>query len=105
MNIVPTTVTEDMVELALDANHEHLLNQERSEALAAAVRSELGADVKLKIVVGQSDAETPAEIRERRETERQQAAHRAIENDPNVQEIINRFDATIIPDSIQTRDS
>jgi DNA polymerase-3 subunit gamma/tau len=105
MNVVPTTVTEEMVELTLDANHEHLLNQERRDALATAVRRELGADVKLKIVVGRADQETPAEIRERRETERQQAAHRAIENDPNVKEIINRFDATIVPESIQTRDS
>ncbi len=105
MNVVPTTVTKEMVELTLDTNHEHLLNQERRDALAAAVRRELDADVKLNIVVGRADQETPAEIRERRETERQQAAHHAIENDPNVKEIINRFDATIVPESVQTRDS
>ncbi len=105
MNVVPTTVTKEMIEFTLDANHEHLLNQERDDALAAAIRQELNADVKLNIVVGQADQETPAEIRDRREAERKQAAHQAIENDPNVEEIINRFDATIVPESIQTRDS
>ncbi len=105
MNVVPRDIQADQVEFLLDAKHEHLLNDERREALAQCLQRELGRPMRVKIVKGESKQETPADKLRRREFERVEAARQAIENDPNVREIIDRFDATIVPESIQTRNS
>ncbi len=105
MNVVPTTMRQDRIELALDAKNEHLLNDDRLDALARALETELGTRPKVTMVRRESDRETPAENLERRAVERLEAARSTIMNDPNVQEIIDRFDATILSESIKTRDS
>jgi DNA polymerase-3 subunit gamma/tau len=54
--------------------------------------------------VGVPDSETPAQIKQRMEGERQQQAVDAISNDPNVQGIVERFGAKVKPDSIRPRE-
>ncbi len=89
--------------LVLDRRHEHLLAPERVQTLEQALGSAVGAAVTVKLRVGESANETPAEQRERVKTERQQAAEREIWDDPTVQDLMERFEATLVDGSIRPR--
>lgn len=65
------------------------------------VRKCLGGHVKLQISVENADLETPAKRQARDQAERQRQAEHAMASDPLVQEMQERFDARLIPESIK----
>ena len=92
--------TPDKVQLALAPGQVHLLNRNQQDRLEKAIQTRFGADVKVVISVEEPQAETPAQAKARAEMERQQAAIRSLEEDPNVKSIVEAFNATLDKDSI-----
>ncbi len=105
MNVAPKAVQDNVLQLILHRNHAELVSKERIDVLADAVNRRFGTHFRLEVAIGETDRETPAASVERHAEERHQSAQTAIQNDPNVKEIIKRFDAKIIPESIQFSDS
>ncbi|MBK1690761.1 DNA polymerase III subunit gamma/tau [Ectothiorhodospira mobilis] len=89
--------------LGLDAAHGHLNTERSREKLEAAVRSVLGEAMRVRIQVGETQGETPAARQARHQAERQQAAERAIREDPVVRGVMETFDAELVPGSVRPR--
>lgn len=87
----------------LDPQHEHLVNDERREAVSRAITEQLGRPVSITIQLSEPDVETPVQSIEREKSDRQQRAEQAIKSDPDVQDLIDQFDATLVEDSIRSR--
>ncbi|MEX2525082.1 MAG: DNA polymerase III subunit gamma/tau [Gammaproteobacteria bacterium] len=94
---------ENRMHLVLAPDKEHLLNGSQKEKLQGAVRRYFGDQVRLVVSVEEPEQETPAQRRSREEEERLAAAKETLENDPNVKEMIDTFDATLDKDSVQVR--
>jgi DNA polymerase-3 subunit gamma/tau len=89
--------------LVLDEAGGKLLSKEREAELKRALEAQLGRSIRLSIRVGKSVAETPAKERNRVSEEQQQAAVRAIQDDPNVQALQKSFGARVNPNSIRPK--
>lgn len=83
------------VRLVLELSQKPLLNKRNEEQLQAALSRYIGHTVGLQITVGTPLKETPALQHQRKVHEGQQAAQLAIENDPEVQAMVRRFNAKI----------
>ena len=90
--------------LGLDAAHGHLNTERSREKLEAAVRSVLGEAMQVRIQVGETGGETPAARQARQRAECQQAAERAIHEDPVVRGVMETFDAELVPGSVRPRE-
>lgn len=90
------------IRLTLDAAHKHLLampsNQER---LHEELKQYFDQPVRLRIEVGAVDGETPAQRDAADRRARHAQAVAALEQDPFVQEMIERFDATLQEASVR----
>ena len=93
--------TADKVHLALAPEQEHLLNKNQQDRLQKAIQTRFGDNVKVIISVEEPEAETPAQAKARIEREKQEAAIKVMENDPNVKAIIETFDAVLDKDSVR----
>jgi DNA polymerase-3 subunit gamma/tau len=93
--------TADKVHLALAPEQEHLLNKNQEDRLQKAIHTRFGDNVKIIISVEDPEAETPAQTKARIEREKQEAAIKAIEDDPNVKAIVDAFDAALDKDSVR----
>ncbi len=98
-------LTEDQIHLALATTSAPLLNKERETSLRDALQSYFGRPLKLQIEIKDADGESPAAREARLQAERQAEAEAAIENDPNVQSIVDAFDAQVQPNSVQPIES
>ena len=100
-NCVIKSKTETSFELALAPSQEHLLNQSHADRIEKALQTWFSQDMKLSIVLEDSENETPAEANARLDRERQRAAQHSVNNDPTVQSLLDTFNGTIDQDSIQ----
>jgi len=91
----------DVLRLALDARGEVLRTRQQEERLAQAVSGLIGRTLRLELEVSDTAVGTPARAAERERLERQEQARLAIENDPTVQALKDRFGAVVQPDSIK----
>jgi DNA polymerase-3 subunit gamma/tau len=80
-----------------------LLNKEREAELKHALETQIGQSLKFSIRVGRPTTETPAQERTRLQDEKQQSAVRAIQDDPNVRAMQDRFGAQINPTTIRPK--
>ncbi len=94
----------DSICLHLDETGAPMLNQERKKQMQEALSDYFGQPVKLSIELRACEGETPEKRQQRLQQERQQEAETAIENDENVRSLIDVFDATVNPQSIQPQD-
>ena len=85
----------DRIELVLPEEHRHLLEQAYQDKLQQHLARELGNDVQLRVRVGAPDNETPVEIDRQARHRQQVEAVAAIESDPFVRTLIDRFDARL----------
>lgn len=92
--------TQDKVHLTLSPAQEHLLKTTQKDRLQQAIKDRFGAGVKLVITVEEPEVETPAQQRSRQEQEKQDAAVRSFNDDPNVKALKEMFDASVEPESI-----
>jgi len=96
--------TTDVVRLLLDDAHAHLRSASAETRLEQALGRHFAAPVKLEIVVGTPQSQTPARQHEEREQNRLQAAIAAIEGDAEIKKLQETFNARIVPDTIQPVD-
>ncbi len=87
----------------LNPQHEHLVNDDRKAAVSGAISEKLGEAVDIRIRLSEPAAETPVQSVEREKSDRQRQAEQAIKSDPDVQDLIDQFDATLVEDSIRSR--
>jgi DNA polymerase-3 subunit gamma/tau len=94
--------TKDKIHLALSPAQEHLLNTAQKDRLHAALKTRFGDQIKIVLTVEDPDSETPAQRKIRQEQERQLAAEKSVESDPNIQLMKELFDATVDVNSIRS---
>lgn len=91
----------DAVTLRVGAAHKHLLDAAYREKLVAALRERFGASLDVRFEIGDAAEQTPQQVRTRAREARQAEAVAAIEADPFVRELVERFDGRIDPNTIQ----
>ncbi len=94
----------DAIYLCLNETGAPMLNPEREKQMQEALSHYFGRPINLHIEVRAPETETPAQRQQRLQAERQQEAVMSIENDENVRSLIDAFDATVNPQSIQPQD-
>ena len=87
--------TDDRWELVLAEGHDLLLRDDSASSVQEVVSSYMGRKVRVDIVGGKTDRETPAERRRQLDTERQRAAEDAIESDETVRSLLRVFGGRI----------
>ncbi len=92
------------IRLKLSSRFQHLLDERRRLRAETALSEHLGQALKLKIELAEDlpeAADTPAQQAVQQETERLQAAERALQEDPVVKALQTRLGATIHPGSVE----
>jgi DNA polymerase-3 subunit gamma/tau len=91
----------DLLRLRLDARGEALRTRQQEQRLAQALSRAAGRDVRVDIEVAEDPGETPARQDAREHQARVEQAREALERDPTVQALKDRFGAVIQPDSVK----
>jgi DNA polymerase-3 subunit gamma/tau len=95
-------LAESQITLRLPPAHKGLLmNKGQQEKLQAELQAHYGRPLKLNIVLGEAQGETPAARSASEKRERQERAIAAIEQDPFVREVVDLFDASIDESTIK----
>ena len=85
----------DQWQLMLADEHELLLREDSRASVQQLVSAYMGREVRVDIVVGKPDQETPGERRRRLDAARQRAAEQAVESDETVQSLLRVFDGRV----------
>jgi DNA polymerase III subunit gamma/tau len=96
-------VRENIITLALDASHSKILNEGHQEQIEKAMSDYFSTRISLEISQEELDSEleTPVAYRLRKQQERQHIAEEVFKNDDYVKSIMERFEGSILPDSIE----
>ena len=86
---------DDRWELVLAEEHDLLLRDNTRASVQEVVSEYMGREVRVDIVIGKPNGETPAERRVRLDAERQREAEEAVESDETVQSLLRVFDGEI----------
>ncbi len=105
MNMVPREEVDGVLTLVLDERSQHLFNEARLKKInqhLSAISGGTAPAISVSIEsIENEDMETPSLQKQRIVAETQQAAEQTFREDPNVQELVNLFDAEIIEDSVR----
>jgi DNA polymerase-3 subunit gamma/tau len=91
----------DVLRLRLDARGQGLRTRQLEDRLAQVIGKLLGRPVRLELELAQEVTDTPARAEEREQRSRVEQARLALESDPTVQALKDRFGAVVQPDSIK----
>lgn len=96
-------VEDDVIGLRLSTTHHHLLdlNPALPGRLGELISERVGRPLRLRIQLGEIAGETPAQRDETERRARHADAVAALEADPFVRELIERFDATLVEASVK----
>ncbi len=100
-NCCVETMEEPQLGLILDVQQSALLNDDHRQRITESLRAELGEHWQIRLRVGELLSESPAQRRQRLLEESRRKALADFHNDPHVVSLIERFSASVIPDSIQ----
>lgn len=89
----------------LDERNSTLYSEDHQQRLADILGDYFLVPVKVTVQVGAVESSTPAMIAQAAAEKRQAQAEHSIHNDPNVQQLINRFSARILDNSIKPVES
>ena len=104
MNMAPVEYDENTLTVTIDAAVVGLYNKDRQVLIENAVGEKAGRPFTLRLLKSSEEApetETPAANRLRHAEEAKAEAYQTLMRDPTVQEVIERFDATVVPESVQ----
>jgi DNA polymerase III subunit gamma/tau len=87
--------------LSLTENQAPLLTDSAKERLQQALTQQLDQPVNLTITLVNKTIDSPAHLAQRRQQVAERQATTLIQQDPNVNAIIDQFDATIVPGSVK----
>ena len=99
-NCLLESAGQDHCQLKLNEHHASLWNASHEQRIAAALSEGYGRPVRVSIQVGDIESETPAQLSEREREESHAQAVADIESDEGVQQLIERFNGRLDPDSI-----
>jgi DNA polymerase-3 subunit gamma/tau len=92
---------EDEVSLLIEKRNAHLLTDGLKARLTAALRQRLGESVRVQFALRDEPADTAA-VREARTMDAaREQARRQMEQDPNVRQLVDIFDAELVPGSVR----
>ena len=89
------------LELRVAHAQRHLNSRSYLERLQQALEVQIGAKIRLEITVGEGDGQTVAAVRDREQKQQMSDAAKAIDGDPFVRDLIENFDARVVPSSIK----
>ena len=89
------------LQLQIDPQYFDLLNESHQQRITDALTDYFAGPLNVRIEAGSSELETPMAHQQRKLKERLQQARDALEQDPVVQDIIQRFDASLDLESIE----
>tara|TARA_R110001583_G_scaffold184037_2_gene343021 strand:+ start:2443 stop:4473 length:2031 start_codon:yes stop_codon:yes gene_type:complete len=94
---------DDLLVLRLSDTHRHLLDMNRAavERVQDLIASALSRPLRIRVDVGAITGETPAQRDEIERRARHAVAVAALESDPFVRELIERFDATLVEATVK----
>ena len=97
------TSDDSNITLALDLSHSKVLDEGHQEQIEKALSDYFESNITLTIQQEELDSEleTPAAYRQRKQQERQVTAEQVFKNDDNVKILVERFEGSILPDSIE----
>lgn len=96
--------TADFIQLLLDPNHSAFHNANQENRLKEALSSYFGKPIRLQISIGTPNLATPRRAQQAKEATQLATATEALKKDPNVQTILELFDAKIETGSVQIKD-
>ena len=82
-------------DILLDEGHASLLNDKRRAEIAELAAQAEGGAVQVKLTIGQTRQETPAELGRRKRAEDQARAEAVLMDDANVQALLSQFDGKL----------
>ncbi|MDR1057242.1 MAG: DNA polymerase III subunit gamma/tau [Coxiellaceae bacterium] len=98
---VVNKISNNIIELLLDPTQAPLLNKKHEERINLALSKYYNTPVTVNIKLGTIDMNTPTNIKKRHDTKKQSEAQEAIEKDPKIKELMNKFAAKVISNSIK----
>ncbi|MDD9883841.1 MAG: DNA polymerase III subunit gamma/tau [Gammaproteobacteria bacterium] len=105
LNMLPESVAGDTLCMTLDADHAHLLQDERVKKIEQALAAQVTGPVKLKVTVqaagGDETRETPSQREGRAREAQQQSAEEAFRSDPHVRELEAAFSGEVVSGSVR----
>ena len=104
MNMAPVEYAENTLTVTIDAAVVGLYNKDRQVLIENAVGEKAGRPFTLRLLKSSAETpetETPAANQLRHAEEAKAEAYQNLMRDPTVQEVIERFDATVVPESVQ----
>lgn len=90
-----------VVRLALDPRNQVVRTRAQEEKLAQALSRFYGEPVRIELIVAGGPAETPAQSEQRASLAELEAARQALDADPTVRALGERFGATIQPETVR----
>lgn len=90
-----------LVRLAIDPRNKFVRTPGQEAKLAQALSKYFGESVRVEFETRELQMETPAQAEQRASVEQVEAAKAALENDPTVRALKEKFGATLLPDTIR----
>jgi DNA polymerase-3 subunit gamma/tau len=89
------------IQLQVEPQNDHLVTDKLVDRLRASIRERLGSDVEVRLAVSRAPGRTAASDQAEAEAAEDARAREAIEQDPQVQEIVDMFQGEVVEDSIK----
>ncbi len=104
MQCVFVAFRDKQIRLAIDPQYIELVNDAHKQRIVDALIQYFSTTLTVQIDAGTITQETAMAYQQRKKEERQALARQSLEQDPLVQQIVERFDAQINVDSIEPKD-
>jgi len=99
---VVTKIGNNEVELMLDPGQAPLLNKKHEERINTALSEYYKSPTVVTIKLGANNMDTHANIKKREDSKKQDQALQSLEKDPKIKELMSKFDAKIIANSVKS---
>ncbi len=101
MNSLVNECKGDTIELHVADACSHLVNDKRKKLIQTAFIEKLDRDVNVKLTVSDLTEKTPQQLNKEKQDQNLLAAEQEILSDPNIKELMDSLDASIIPGSVK----
>ena len=106
MNMVPKSIDGKKINVSLSESSRHLFNEQRLKKIEHYCLENLSLEMKIQVEIedlsnNSPEMETPFQKIDREQREQMSDAQRVFQEDPNVQRMVDTFDAEVVPNSIK----
>lgn len=93
------------MELLLDPSQAPLLNEKHAQRISAALSKHGNSPMTVNIKLGTQNMDTPTKLKQQEDSKKQEMVKQALEKDQGIQEIMSKFGAKIIANSIKNEET